>query len=277
MIKAALKVRFGRDLGAHLGRGGEADVYAIADDRVLRLCKPDASQAGFDARLDLLERMDGACGGVCVPRVLEHGRVEGQLFTIETRLGGVPMSQALGAATDRRALVRDYMEVAARLGEGQEARPFGEIGREDPIRADRLRDYMERRVKASMAAGGVGLDGEALAAPFEEPEQPGIVHLDYFPGNVMADGNRVTGVLDFGYSTIVGDPRFTPVLAAIYLSNRISPPAGAEDRAIAMEWLAERNLTSLVVPLRRWIAAYWSFCREDDPKLAAEIRHVLGV
>ena len=128
-----------------------------------------------------------------------------------------------------------------------------------------------------MALGGVTLDADALAAPFEEPDRAGLVHLDYFPGNVMAEENRVTGVLDFGYATIIGDPRFTPVLAAIYLSNRITPPANGVDRAVAMNWLAQRGLGHLVVPMQRWIAAYWSFCREDDPSLAAEISRVLGV
>ena len=37
------------------------------------------------------------------------------------------------------------------------------------------------------------------------------------------------------------------------------------------------GLSPLVAPLTRWIAAYWCFCREDDPRLAAEISRVLGV
>ena len=277
MIEAALRLRFGSELGPRLGGGGEADVRALGDDRVLRLCNADTSRVSFGARSGLMARLNGRCGGVAVPRVLEEGFVEGHLFTIETRIPGTPMDKVLQEPGDRAALLTDYMETARLLSSGSCSGPFGEIAHEAPITADSLREYMTTRARLSMEQGGVHLDAEHLAAPFAEPDRPALVHLDYFPGNVMTDGQKVTGVLDFGYSTVVADARFTPVLAAIYLSNRITPPTRDDDRALAMNWLEAQGLAELVDPLRRWIAAYWSFCRADDPNLAAEIRRVLDV
>ena len=277
MIDAALRLRFGSALGPRIGGGGEANVYALGDDRVVRLCNQDASRLAFGARSGLLGQLNGRCGGVAVPRVLEEGHLEGHFYTIETRIPGEPMDKSLANACNRTALLTDYMETASQLSSGSVTGPYGEVAHEQPITSPSLKSYMASRARVSMKQGGVRLDADQLAAPFAEPEKPALVHLDYFPGNVMTDGERVTGVLDFGYSTIVGDARFTPVLAAIYLSNRITPPARDEDRVFAMSWLEEQGLAELVDPLRRWIAAYWSFCRKDDPNLAAEIRRVLDV
>jgi hypothetical protein len=47
------------------------------------------------------------------------------------------------------------------------------------------------------------------------------------------------------------------------------------DVEVAMGWLAAMGLRDLFEPVRRWLAAYWSF-EVDDRGLAAWCRTVLG-
>lgn len=276
-LETALRHRFGPILGPRIGGGGEADVYALNRETVLRLTKPGTKPSGFRARNAVLDRIADCGGDIAIPYILETGEVADRFFTVETRLHGEPMDRALASITghSRHALIDSYMETAARISDLLRGGPFGEIGREDPIVRSSQRKFMIDRVTASMAQGGLDLDPHELCAPFEEPAQSALVHLDYFPGNVMCNGQEVTGVLDFGYSTVMADARFTPVLAVIYLNNRITPPAKDDDIARGMLWLERAGYLDLVEPLRRWVAAYWSFCRDDDPRLAEEIGRVL--
>ena len=91
---------------------------------------------------------------------------------------------------------------------------------------------------------------------------PELVHLDFFPGNVMADGDQVTGVLDFGFATILADRRLTPLVAAVSLRLR-SDATEAE-----LAYVEARVGAEAVPQMRKWLAAYWAFAIKDDPDLA---------
>ena len=276
-FEAALKDRFGPVIGARLGGGSEADVYALNAGQVLRITRDGTSPASHEARCEVMNRLDGSRCSFDVPKIFEEGDLAGRFYTVETRLMGEPMDRALtrieGSTRDR--LIDSYMECAAEIAGLLTGGPFGDLGREDSIRRPRMRDFMSARVAASMRLGGLDLDPDNLCAPFEEPPEAAFVHLDYFPGNIICEGGRVTGVVDFGFSSVMADARFTPVLAVIYLNNRITPPASGGDLSRGMAWLDAAGHTHLLAPLRRWIAAYWSFCREDDPRVDAEIAQVL--
>ena len=69
---------------------------------------------------------------------------------------------------------------------------------------------------------------------------------------------------------------FDPVSAAVYLAAPgTTPVAGRRDAEVALGWLTAMGLRDLLVPVRRWLAAYWSF-EVDDRRLAAWCRTVLG-
>ena len=246
--------------GAPLGQGAEAWVYPFGDGQVLRIPKPRSTR-GFDRRTDLLDRLaEGARRtGIAIPEVLETGRTDDQPWSIERRILGVEMGQALAQSPDRTALIAAYMKTAAQVGDLLSGDDFRELWAEPPLSADTGPALLSALASRSLTWAGIKSE-PAPPEGFDGP--PELVHLDYFPGNVMADGVRITGVLDFGFATILADRRLTPLVAAISLRFR----SDATDAELAgAEALAGAEDVSQV---RRWLAAYWSFAIRDDPELA---------
>ncbi len=259
---AALR-EFGCDAEALLGRGGEATVFALGDERVLRIHRPGTSEDGVLARASLLDELGASAGRLSfsIPRVFEVAFVAERWVTEERRLPGRPLESELAAASgaEREALVRAYLSAADELGQLAISRPFvGELHEGDPIRAETFREYLELRARHSLKLGGdayAAISASDVAAPFEEPRQRAFVYLDAYPGNVLVDGGRVTAIVDFGGGVVIGDPAFNALAAATYL-------AGA-DRALGEAWLAERNVAG-AGHFRRWLAAYWAFARDEE-------------
>jgi hypothetical protein len=92
---------------------------------------------------------------------------------------------------------------------------------------------------------------------------------------MLTDGTRITAVLDIGPSSIAGDRRLDPLAAAVYLTSReITPTSRASDVDVIMSWLRARALDQWFEPMRRWLAAYWSFAL-DDLAVTTWVRSVL--
>jgi predicted RNA-binding protein with PIN domain/aminoglycoside phosphotransferase len=266
---------FGIDESALLGRGGEARVFALDADRVLRLPHPGVGADALDERRRLLAAIAAPGWRVALPEVLEHREVEGRLVVIERRLPGRDALAALGErGRDREALVRDHLDVARAVAELPcPADRFGELTGPHRIEAASVREWAEARLVASLATGGgafAGLDPAAVtrdllaALPQPEPAGPVLVHLDAFLGNMLAVGDRVSALLDFGPMTIGGPPDLDAVVAVAYLAPEITPTAGEDDRRVARDWAAEAGLAGALEPAERWIASYWTRAPDDE-------------
>jgi Ser/Thr protein kinase RdoA (MazF antagonist) len=249
--------------GAFLGSGAEAQAYALDGRRVARVHGLGVAEDDVRHRASLLSELAGSAGAVpfAIPRVLEIAAVEDRLVSIETRLPGRALSEVLGeASADQRAgLIRAYLDAAARIGDLQLERPwYGDLCNRDPIRTATFREYLRERARKSLAAAGpdfAAVDADELAAALPAPSIPALVHLDAFPGNMLAEGGSITAVLDF-------------------LDSPITPSATASDRRAAVEWLRDHQLMDLYAPARRWLGAYWSFAREE-PRLFDWCRSLL--
>jgi hypothetical protein len=271
---AALR-EFDGDPAALLGRGGEASVYALDDEHVLRVARAGATGLGVRSRAALLDELRSSVDRLSfsIPRVLEVDFVHERWCTVERRLLGRPLEDelAITRGTSRVELVRRYLSAVAELGELAIARPFwGELHEGDAVRAETWRGYLERRARLGLELGGADfsrVNAGELATPFDEPSASGFVYLDVYPGNVLVHAGRVSAVLDFGGGVLIGDPRFNALGAASYLHGA--------DRAAGEAWLAERGLGS-TSDVRRWLAAYWAFAR-DDEKLSAWCRAELSL
>ena len=252
-----------------LGEGAEAWVFALPDDRALRLPKP-GSDAGVAARTALLDRLaPGArAAGVPIPKVLDIGKTEGRPWVIERRLPGVPMTEALGQRTDRATLIRRYMEMAQRVGDILTGEDHAEIGYAPPLSDPDGPTFLRSLAARSLQWAGLALDPPD---PGLEDGPVGLVHIDYFPGNVMAEGGEITGVIDFGFGTLLSDRRLTPAVAA--LSLRFRTTATEDDLALAESLTGPVDLPAV----RRWLAAFWSFAAKDDTELADWALPELGI
>ncbi len=271
----AVLARFGVEETDLLGRGGEARVFALDDERVLRLPHPGTDPDALDDRRDLLEAIAVGDAPVALPAVLEHREVGGRTVVIERRLPGRDAIEVLGATgTNRAALVRHHLDVADAVRHLPcPATCFGELWGAGALTAETFAAWATARLTASLreappAFGSLDpgrLTADLVAAlPEPEPERPLLVHLDVFLGNLLADGDRVTALLDFGPMTIGGPAHLDPLVAIAYLHPAITPTATEGDRAVAETWAAERGLAAAVGAVERWIAAYWTGARDDQ-------------
>ncbi|MCB0116977.1 MAG: phosphotransferase [Caldilineaceae bacterium] len=255
-----------------LGQGGEAVVYAMDADRVARVYHDGTDPANVGARVTLLEELAAVAHRVpfAIPTVLETVARGDRIATVEQRLPGRPINELLGevSGATRERLIRGHLDAAARIGDLTVDRPWaGELMGTHAIHTVTFADYLARRAEKSLATARdvfAHVDTQALAAAWPEPAHYTLVHLDAFTGNMLAEDDTVTAVLDFGVVAISGDRRLDPLAAAAYLTPWITPTATDADRAVAAEWIAEHGLAHLFVPAQRWLAAFWSFARDDQ-------------
>lgn len=274
--------RFGVKPSDLLGHGGEAWVYALGDQRVLRVLHGSGSCDHVSERQALVDELRrGAAATFELPQVLECGSVAGRSYAIERRLPGVSVGDALGrlARPERRILVERHLDAAHALGDLHlDDRPwFGELMGTAPVRTSTWRAYLVAKVTKSLsqAPGFEHLDPAGLAADLPDLAEASFVHLDAFAGNMLSIGPEITAVIDFGATSIRGDRRIDPLSAAVYLcAPPITPHADDDDRRVALAWLANAGLAEYFEPTRRWIAGFWAWAT-DDRKLHEWCRTVL--
>jgi aminoglycoside phosphotransferase (APT) family kinase protein len=267
---------------ALIGQGGESWVLGLDDQRIARINRPGATREAVESRNGMLAELGTVGDSVpfAIPQVLTTDLIEGYFVTIERRLPGRPLEQLLveSKGEARASLVRAYLEAADKIGDLEIARPwYGDLFDSGSIRTASFGAYLERRATRSLNAAGPLFDQvepTALVRQLPEPDGAALVHLDAFPGNMLADGQTITAVLDFGFSCVMGDRRYDPLTAAAYLTPEITPGASEADWRVAQEWLVARGLAELFYPVQQWIAAYWSFAT-DDPGVHQWCRTIL--
>ncbi|MBU6334477.1 MAG: phosphotransferase [Chloroflexi bacterium] len=265
-----------------LGRGSESAVYALDGQHVLRHYHPGISDAYVAARAVLCERIAAAGATFTVPQVVAHGQIAGRPATIERRLAGADLATAWPALTPaaRHTALTSYQRVAGQIGRVCfPAAPYGELlDTAAAIRRDRWPEYLMARLDATLARsrGWLLRDVPRLAALLRWFERAAadalgsvpraLVHGDYFPGNVFVDDRaQVYAVGDWGYSTIVGDPRLDQVTAAQFLA--LVDGMGDDARTTALARLA---IDPLVIALyTSYAALYFAPCHDDDPRTYA--------
>jgi putative membrane protein len=283
-VRRAVLERYGVGPEDFLGRGGEANVFALDAERVLRLHRssvPSASAAYVRRIGALYEQLDRSAVPFALPQVFEVHE-EDVSWSIERRLPGQPLDELLRtlADDDRRRAIEGYVDGAAAfagLGVPPGFEPgYGELFTVEGLRADRWGDLLGDRLELQlgMAAAVVGehvpdLDRAAeriIASAREEPaDGRALVHGDYFPGNVLlGDDLRISAVLDFGWLTVVGDPTHDVRSAVAFWAVRPWARSGDDDALLAA---AARHLgpdaRDLIARTRRYEQLRFAFVAED--------------
>lgn len=254
-----------------LGVGGEARVYALDDDRVIRVPRGDTDAAGVHERRLLVNELRTTRCPFRLPEIVSVGEVDGRVFSIERRLPGTSLVQQLSrlGGRDRDVLIENHLDASVGLA-GLTMRPrdwFGELIGERPLRAPTWKEYLRNRAVSSLSAAGnefSQVDAARLADDMPEIAGTAFVHLDACAANMLAIGTTITAVLDIGITSVVGDPDLDPVAAVTYISTPcITPGATTRDADVAMTWLRNAGLDDRLFPTQRWLAAYWSFATND--------------
>lgn len=277
----AILRRFGLSDQELLGSGGESRVYALDDDRVLRVFGPGATEAKIDGLLRFYETLDVTDVDFLVPDVLESGREDDLIYSIETRLPGRDLSTVFNEL-DHEARVRALKDLARVAGEVRKLRSsfasYGEILADNPVERDSWSEFLLDRARMSLRRSQASLvrdvpDLDPVVAEWEADvrtlvgaPQPELVHGDFFPGNVMVDNSgKLTAVIDFSPMTVSGDWRLDITGAEVFLE--LGGVGRREDRQIVERELNDRYGVPADVTdvYRRYYALYFSAVGSEDP------------
>jgi aminoglycoside phosphotransferase (APT) family kinase protein len=206
-------------------------VYVLDAQRVLRVVNSEDVQ--YDLRKDEVYGELIAAGlPWMLPRLLDHGDVDGVPFTLEERIPGRSLDHVLAelaGARRERALI-EYADGSMKIASTRIERPwFGELLYDPTFRRDSWAEYLVLRAEAHVRRAGPVFErdvpdlAQIMHGWREEVTsvagvEHSLVHGDYFPGNVMVDDNlEITSVIDFGWSTVIGDARLDLVCASVFL------------------------------------------------------------
>jgi aminoglycoside phosphotransferase (APT) family kinase protein len=248
---------------AELGHGGEAWVYALDGDRVVRVLHASGRAEDVVRRQRLVDELARSEPVFALPEVIAVDELDGRVFAIERRLRGRSVLDELRhcEGPQRTHLIEAHLAAAAALGDLHlEPRGgFGDLLADEPVTTATWRAYLEQRIATNLTRSTREfhtIDPIALAAPLPDTDAPAFVHLDAFAGNMLTDGTHITAILDIGPTSAAGDRRLDPLATAVYLtSHTITPTARTSDVDVIMSWLRAAGLDAWLKPTRRWLAA----------------------
>lgn len=295
---------FGIDGGQLLGSGSESRVFALDEERVLRLYRlsHEAPRQTAMQLKALYETWVGAEIGIEVPRILDSGVIAGRFYTVDRRMSGRTFSAWLAEASlpERRLTLDSYLDAATALQRlPAPVQGFARlVGEGAPQQFGSLSELLNFQLQQAIAHSRPRLEHDlphvaevwnrlqadiAERADFAEMPNitgrhrwPALVHGDLCPPNTFvsrtADGSAVvTGVGDFSPHTLVADP-LMDVAGAVCFLELESYPGALEDSL----WLGERAVERLGADTARWIdvyrrfyAFYFSSAWDFDPELYA--------
>jgi putative membrane protein len=285
----ALLAQFGTSRERLLGGGGESEIFALDDQRVLRLYRQrhEAPQQTITQLRALYASWADSDVGIELPLIIEAGERDGRPYSIDRRFSGRPFSPWLAQAEpgERRTALLSFLDATARLAELPSPVPgFARlVGPDAPAEfssaAELARNMLVGPALASRSR--LARDLPEVAEVWERLQTdlsqrdvaPVLVHGDVCPPNaylsVGPDGPMVTGIGDFSPHTVHGDPMMDVTGAVAFLE--LEPyPAAAEDAAwleiVAVErWGAET--AHWINVYRRFYGFYFSNAYEFDPAL----------
>jgi aminoglycoside phosphotransferase len=237
-----------------LGRGGEGAVYEFSDDRVVKIYR-QGNESELQRRASFQQWLARQGFPFRTPQILEIGRVDETLFTIEPRLPGATLAGRFSSLSEdqQRLALTNYYAALRVINEVElPDHAYGHVlPTEDyPGGAATWLDFLDWQLDRSLEQAGADLaqDVEAFEEKAQELRQllhrhaegapKRLVHGDYFLDNVLFDDTlQVSAALDFGAHTLAGDPRLDAASAIIFLGLEpaIRPWSFAHVTALAQE------------------------------------------
>jgi aminoglycoside phosphotransferase (APT) family kinase protein len=278
-----MPARFRADVVKRIGHGGEATVYELTGSRVLRVFHKTPDSSITEHIAPFYERLAAYDLPFAVPRILEFGSEDGVAYSLDRLIPGRAFHDLLPelSGADRERALDSYTDAAGALAVvALDGQPYGEFLFDDVLTGETWVEFLLARIEANYDRGRADLvealpDVEAIVDALREriralPDPPKVlVHGDYFPGNVlMDDGFNVTGVIDFGWLTVAGDPAMDLASAAIFLDvvrgHRASDAERVHARLVATHGGA---LADRIEVYRGWYGVRFSPYKADDGSL----------
>ena len=252
-----------------MDEGEEAEVYALGPERVLRVQKELADHALARRRHVFYEALDRTRVAFEMPRILEVGETGGVCWSVEHRIAGSPLADVLPRleGRPRQNALLAYADAAAEVRKlGYAQAQYGEVFAASAIRADTWAAFIVARATTSLAAnrhrlaglvdrpdGALDRLGHLLAASGHR--QAELVHGDFYPANVLVrEDGAVSGVIDFGPLTVMGEAAMDLAGAVLYLTGMSD--VSAQDRQVVLERAREHGLDNKDLAICRLFLAF---------------------
>ena len=270
--------KFGLSAANLLGEGGESVVYALDERRILRL--PRSRPFGLAGREHLRRSWKGL-PGTCPSTHRSSWKSGRRRVHGETRLQGSRWPSFCAPPPTIRAIMRSQLCRGTRcfpcdrISRGTLRPPAGRGAGDRDTWRDFVHDSLARFRTAHRLtiARDVGdpyrLFDKATDMIEHLPLHPPkyLVHGDYFPGNVLlAPDLTISGVIDFGPFTVVGDPVLD--LAVSYLTLELIAECSADDARFVRDLVLERHGEE-IAPALRFYRAYLAFSMADPANSAS--------
>ncbi|MBB3329108.1 hypothetical protein FHX39_004106, partial [Friedmanniella antarctica] len=297
----AVLAELGADRERFLGEGGESQVFALDDTRVLRLYRAGHESATSPV-VDQLRSLYGfwahhrpeAGYGLDLPLVLDAGVTQGRSWTVDRRFAGGSLADWLRTAdlTARRSALASLLDAAEALSRLPMPVPgFARlVGDGAPQTYGSLLELLNAMLAgpASRSHDDLARDVPGVARAWDRLQHdlaqrdvvPTLVHGDLGAPNAYvtvphegADeaAPRVTGVGDFSPHTLQADPLMDLTGAVAFLE--LEPYDGA---VADSEWLLGLAVQRYGPDVARWIGVYrryfgfyFSDTAEHDPRTYA--------
>jgi len=220
------------------------------DERLVLRLFPLHSPTGLAEREALVQDL-AAAGGVAAPPVLLYrkgARIEGREWFVMKFLSGRPLIGGVGFGEILRLAPALVVRLPKLTADTQlalhrvDATPLIDAMGERLAGVGRWLDTLEQRV----ASGAVGLVAGwrwLVANQPPPPRHPVLCHGDLWGGNLLVDGWRVTGIIDWTLAT-AAEPAleigFT--VTSLSLAPVPGPPAVREGVRVVSRWLGRRYL-----------------------------------
>jgi len=274
--------RFRADVIRRIGHGGEATVYELTGRRALRVYHGEPHGAPDIAAF--YRAISQSHTSFAVPEIIEQGEDKDVFFSVDRLIEGRPLHELMRDLTgdDRDRALASYTDAAFEIASLPLVRDdYGEFLRDDDsITAPTWSAYLLARMHCSLEQSPwLRDDVPQLDALVEQlthrvetltPEAKRIVHGDYFPGNVLvSDDLSVSGVIDFGPLTVIGDPHLDLASAVIFLEVA-RPGYTPADTSFVRDRLVARagaHIDDAITIYRAWYAIRFAPYRDDDPNL----------
>lgn len=267
-----------------LGSGGESQVYALDDTRILRLYHNHLPEDYLQQRHTFYAQLHAHHPPFEIPQIIDAGHINGRFYTLERRMNGRDFKSVLPTLTGpaRTKALASFLQVAQLIGTIQfPDHPFGELlAMGEPLRCDRWPQFLWDRMQQTLydSRADVEQDIPHFTSVLELVQEElhffagftdkCLVHGDYFPGNVFIDDDlNICGVGDFGYTTLIGDPRMDVAGAIVFLE--LTEPYRLDDTALLLDLVTEHygpEITRVIHFYRLYYSIYFSYCKDSDRK-----------
>jgi aminoglycoside phosphotransferase (APT) family kinase protein len=273
-----------------IGEGVEAWVYALDDDRVMRICKQGGHvvREGLMKMRDFYDALDSSEEGIALPKTFSVNELDGVIYAIDQRLKGEQLAKLLVIFPEEEChrMLKSYLDVVSHIsGFHSSFDFFGEVLSPRPLRCESWAEFINTKVRQSYDSAAVLFDQEvsdmqAILAFIKEElslvadvTTPVLVHGDYNAMNVLADSSgKISALTDFGTLTLGGDPRMdltSGVIGFLEAEDGLRP----EDGKFLMECIVDQYGEGIlrITHLYRvyYAICFASYCKETDPRTYA--------